>query len=1301
MAANAEGFLLGGFQDQLMASPDGRAWTAQKLGAPGEGAITRLNLAGPHAIALRSVSREENGWGINSSEICLRDPKSGIWRKVAALDGGARDVPLDQLDWTGDRWLARGQSVILTVTANGATETFHPEPPAGDVYAPMGGDEVLVKAGDHWRMYLFSGVIESDDLTNWRIVKSYSPDGVDGRWFVGADGAAQWYGVIGTARKPGPLSWSQVVAALEKPKPVPVAVVAAKPAAKQFTDAELVVPLKADEIEKEPKTGLEFFNRGVARFKNYDRKGAIPDFKRSAELGVTAGGVNFARLVLHESRPVLRANFFDAVSFWYFAVEDGYKDIVEDNRHDPNLDLAMVMLQGGDWVAARESFEKAAKAGDRFTKVILGEMYLQGLSVPYDLDKAKQLFEEADTEEHPSTWAAMRLDAIAQGKTYVQVILENNQNRERMQRIGAAIKGGFTPLPAATEIPTQAVIDATIKRSPWTYAQIAEALKKQVNYEALAVAIRTDGGDFYAGEIDRLRAMPEMAGQQDTWLIDALVGDDKPGAGPWAREMAQAAIATRRAQQTAPVQWADSLDLRRRAAQGDLTALYQVYTLNAEKRLPLGGLPPVIADQLKTLPQRAVAENFAPALWLVAEGLEHNPDKSKNDLALAAEYCRASALAGEAEAAWKLANLYFAGPDYDTKQEGVADNFLAAEHWYIEAGALARPGQKVGYQSPEDCLYLLYSFRKPIGGQAFEMDTQPDSLRWARELLRRGGQVAENTKIALASLQASHPGANVEKLMADLPPEVPAFTAEQLAAMEQAATAGDAAVALQLGDAYATGRGVLQDDVVANHWFERAAELGDVTAMRRLVQQYTTGCGVKVDIAQQRAWLRRAAEAGDVSAWTALGAISEGADRIAAFQKGADAGDTEAMLGLADTWQYGRGGVEKDEAKFIEAAKRAAEAGSLEAMVRLGYYYNSGYPQKDPAAALQWYRRAVDAGDKTQRMMLAALYIGAKDKAAAEKLYLEMAEEGDVAAQSKLGSLLYYNGREEEGIAWLRKVANSPATNEQALVAAQVKRYDEEEKAAPGSIPWLERRSRRGDADAKFELGRKLYASQQPGAWGTLRAAAESGHAKATAMFYAIALADKDTDKAWLTKWLEERVAANNSQAILIEGQLLSKTNLAEALKRIERAAELGNVEAKFQLGMAKYQGQQVAQDRAGGIALITAAAEGDFPLAQFTLGKALLAGDNGLPADPKRGVALLEKAAAQDWQPPVTMQALVLLGQVYESGKVASIAKNLGKALEYYDRASKLDPRNAQLTQHMNVLRQQYSLEMKMGGRM
>lgn len=1310
VAGQRTGFLLGGYEDKIMASADGRTWQAQDFKAPGTGEITALNAEGPQAIALRTVAREENGWNIISSEICVRDPATGAWRMVRSLDGGNRNAPLARLDWVDGRWLARGEGMIVSLPPGGAAEVIYPEVTDGR-YGTLAGTEPIQRTGERWRIAFFEGELESKDLKSWQMPREFRGDFLRGAWFFDSGGDLRFYGVAKPNAPRAVFSPAALLAALAKPEPKPVAQVAAqipppavkvveaakpavtaKSAAPVIPDAALVAPRTP-----EPRTATEFFERGQKRLKNYQHREAAADFRRAMELGEAGGALNLGMLyqsggATGEPEPL------QGLFWWEHGAQMGHRQAVEDLRPNADWDRGKKLAQQRDWVGARQAWETAAAAGHGLAQNALAEMYLHGIAVAPNLEKAKGFFEEAE-ETGQSSWAKRRLKAIDQGDTLLQQVEENTDLARQGARLGARLTGAFTPLPAATVEPTQAQIDATIKRSPWTYTEIAAALEKGTNHGALAAAIRVDGGDFYDSELAKIRALPQLKGAADDYgsLTMALIDAEKAGAGPWARAAAAQAIAARRAQlPAAPEAWVDSLALRRRAAGGELAALYQLSRLRAEE-LTVGGLPELITKQFNDLAERAVRENYAPALWLAGEKLEYERDDAKVDYAQAAAYYRASAQAGEAEGAWRLAKLYHDSGHYKTKQQGVAKNYLESERWYGDAGALARPGQTVGYLSPEDSLYFLYSFNLPAGSKPFPMQPGEPSLRWARELIRRGGLWAENAKAKLEEMCLEYNTGDPWAKLTELPPEVAALSAAETTTLEQAATAGDAAAALKLGEARATGRGLEQDDIAANRWFERAAELGNATAMRRLEQQYARGHGVKIDPAAQARWLRRAAEAGDVTAWVPLGRQLKGDERVTVLQKAADAGDADGLYELADTYQYGRGDVPKDEAKFLDLAQRAARAGSIKAMDRLGFYYS--YDKKDAGAAVPWYQMAVAAGDKASRMKLADLLKQTKDIGGAEKIYRELAEESDVVAQLKLAMLLDEQLREEEGIVWMRRVAASVPSEQQKAAAEMVRRYDLETNAAPGTRPWLERRARRGDNEARFELARMIIRTDKTAALTLLNAAVWEKHAPSTAMYYAIAIADPD--KEWAPGWLARQVSEGNAQAIMIEGQLLAKTNPPEALKRIERAAGLGNLEAKFQLGMGKYQGQQVAQDRAGGIALIREAAEGGFPAAQFTLGKGLLKGDTGLAADPKRGLALLETAAEQNWQVPVALQALVLLGQVYESGQVPGIPRTLTKALENFDRAAKLDPGNAQLQQHLNVLRQQHSFEMKMGGKM
>ena len=71
----------------------------------------------------------------------------------------------------------------------------------------------------------------------------------------------------------------------------------------------------------------------------------------------------------------------------------------------------------------------------------------------------------------------------------------------------------------------------------------------------------------------------------------------------------------------------------------------------------------------------------------------------------------------------------------------------------------------------------------------------------------------------------------------------------------------------------------------------------------------------------------------------------------------------------------------------------------------------------------------------------------------------------------------------------------------------------------------------------------------------------------------------------------------------------------AESRTWYEKAA--GDPEAKFRLGGMLLQGRDLPQDQARGIALMNTAADQGAVLAQYEVGRALMGGGPGVPADP------------------------------------------------------------------------------------
>lgn len=1040
-------------------------------------------------------------------------------------------------------------------------------------------------------------------------------------------------------------------------------------------------------IPKEPVTAGDFFELGLKQYQAGDRAGALPHWLKAAELGESAAMYNLS--VLFEAGDYgLAPDLVKAQAWAEKAAAAGYEAAAEPMKPSPDLTAGRVAAQAGDWIAARRAFEKGAEAGNASALNELAGLYAEGISVLLDEKKALELYKKASALG--SSWAGRRIKAIESGSTVASTINQHREQKLLMDSVNATFSGEAAPKGRLLAKPTQAEIDALIKRSPWTVDEIVAALKKGVKPDALAVALRTDGGDFYETDRVRILNLPELAGLETYSSIGLILSSlDKDGAGPWARELAAKAIATRKARignRNRPV---DTTDLRARAEAGKIDAVYAYYRMPATE-LKLGKLPSAITRHYADLKARVVPEKFALGYWLLASDLQMSPDDSKIDLAQAVVYLRASAEAGEAEAAWGLAQAYHGSPHYKTKQEGVAFSYLAAEHWYIEAGALAYPGQKIGFHQPEDCLYLLYGFSRPTGGKSFEMFIDEPSLRWARELIRRGGKTAEVTQLKLDGLRRQYPDRKLDEVLAGIPPEVPVFGTAKVGELESAGKRGDAAALLTLADGYATGRGLLQDDARAVDCYRQAAERGSASAMLRLAANYEKGIGVKVSEDQRNAWLRRASDAGELSATKKLAGLLQGAEGIALYEKAAAAGDADALFFISDIYQYGRK-VPADEAKFIDYATRAAKAGSVRAMERLGFFYS--YTKKDDVTSMQWYRKAVDAGDKNARRPLAEKLDKTGDKDGASVLWRELAEEGSVLAQLKTGFYLQNKGDEEGAVVWFRKAAASPRSEHQEMAARLVQTHDEEANAKPGTLPYWRKRAKAGDNEARFQFARLIAGTNKKDAMDWLLEAAKDGHAASTAL-YLSELAK--TDKAGAITWLKTQADSGNAQAVFMLGMQTSATDKPAGLALIGKAVAAGNLEAKFSYGMMQYHGKEVPQDRAAAIKLITESADGGFPAAQATIGKSLVTGEVGVEVDVPRGLAYLRKASEQSVYAPVAAQASILLGQIYERGLPPAGKPDYMEAIQFYRRARELGGPNAQLDKHISEIGSKASLQMK-----
>lgn len=184
-----------------------------------------------------------------------------------------------------------------------------------------------------------------------------------------------------------------------------------------------------------------------------------------------------------------------------------------------------------------------------------------------------------------------------------------------------------------------------------------------------------------------------------------------------------------------------------------------------------------------------------------------------------------------------------------------------------------------------------------------------------------------------------------------------------------------------------------------------------------------------IDGEEGRAWIEKAADRGETKAMWSMGSINRPDDTkegmkktVYWFRKGAEAGDPNSMLELANAYRFGKLGFDKDEtkAKFwydqiskAEAEKnwgplrRLALAGNVADMENLGEKYEKASTFDGSKQAFEWYTKAAQAGNQAAMMRLANVYeFGelklTKDQGKAVEWYTKAAQGGNKTAMLRL-----------------------------------------------------------------------------------------------------------------------------------------------------------------------------------------------------------------------------------------------------------------------------------------------------------
>jgi TPR repeat protein len=151
---------------------------------------------------------------------------------------------------------------------------------------------------------------------------------------------------------------------------------------------------------------------------------------------------------------------------------------------------------------------------------------------------------------------------------------------------------------------------------------------------------------------------------------------------------------------------------------------------------------------------------------------------------------------------------------------------------------------------------------------------------------------------------------------------------------------------------------------------------------------------------------------------------------LAALQKEAEAGNTEANFMLAKDYLNGTNGAIKNEELAVAWFKKAAEADHVFAM---RYLWAIFAERNEMASSMIWLRKAAEGGHDGAMLDLAKRYEDGdglpKSDSEALRWYRRAAEQGNADGMTVVGNF-YFNGRgvhesSEEGVAWWRKAADA------------------------------------------------------------------------------------------------------------------------------------------------------------------------------------------------------------------------------------------------------------------------------------
>lgn len=647
------------------------------------------------------------------------------------------------------------------------------------------------------------------------------------------------------------------------------------------------------------------------------------------------------------------------------------------------------------------------------------------------------------------------------------------------------------------------------------------------------------------------------------------------------------------------------------------------------------------------------------------------------------------------------------GRDQEREADDLGLNYLV-ELGYDPAGAvrLARKFQQAGMSGGG------YFFDSHPGWDEREgrLRTAIDASPKARELIAQYSETPRTQKGfggEAHALAALNPDAELSEAQRAFQEGMRLWRSNRPASaykhLKVAAEAGYATAQLTLSAMYDKADGVEGNPAEAFAWAKKAADQGEVGGEFAVANMYRYGRGVAADPHQAFAYGTKAAAHGTPLTQCFLGqlyASGTGTEKaperaFEIFKSGAKSGDPMCLTALANAYADGTG-VSADQNEALRLLRQAEDKRYAPAVTTLGMWQFRGEHgiKKDTAAAVETFRKAADLGDGMAYFMLGVAYengIGApvdKERAlnAYKMAYIKRVPDARKSlerlsrAQTVSASPTSNAVAAAELCESVAAVADNPAKNIRLTYFGFI---DVERALAPCTKANLEAPS---DKKIQAQLARILMQLDRfkEGVELAKSAQSEQPAAKSLLAFayrHGIEV-ERDTTKAQTL--LEDCAVAGDGDCMTdLSGWIATgaqpKSSGQNPLHLLQRAADLGNLDALNELAMANFEGKLgLPKNEAEGIRLLRKAADSDYPVSLFLTGASIARQNKRLTPDAQqyltRATAALERYAAMG-----SARARFYLGLIYNFGM--GTPKDPAKALALWTAAAKQHMSSAALS--------------------